>query len=214
MKMFGSKQKDPREQVRESNRDIGRGVRDIDRELMGLKREEAQLIREIKAEAKKNNTAGAKSMAKNLVRLRGQMTKLLAAKGQLKGVQTQITTAAATSRVGTSMATATKAMQAAGIASDPRKVQQTMMEFSKENAKMEAAQEMIGDTLDDALDDDEMEEETDNVVSAVLDEIGVDLGATMGAAPRTKVAQRQQEPSTSRPNQETEGLEARLAALR
>ena len=49
-------------------------------------------------------------------------------------------TAAATSRVGTSMATATKAMQAAGIASDPRKVQQTMMEFSKENAKMEAAQ--------------------------------------------------------------------------
>ena len=30
-------------------------------------------------------------MAKNLVRLRGQMTKLLAAKGQLKGVQTQIT---------------------------------------------------------------------------------------------------------------------------
>lgn len=48
----------------------------------------------------------------------------------------------------------------------------------------------------------------------VLDEIGVDLGATMGAAPRTKVAQRQQEPSTSRPNQETEGLEARLAALR
>ncbi len=38
------------------------------------------------------------------------------------------------------MATATKAMQAAGIASDPRKVQQTMMEFSKENAKMEAAQ--------------------------------------------------------------------------
>ena len=58
---------------------------------MGLKREEAQLIREIKAEAKKNNTAGAKAMAKSLVRLRGQMTKLLAAKGQLKGVQTQIT---------------------------------------------------------------------------------------------------------------------------
>ena len=64
---------------------------DIDRELMGLKREEAQLIREIKAEAKKNNTAGAKAMAKSLVRLRGQMAKLLAAKGQLKGVQTQIT---------------------------------------------------------------------------------------------------------------------------
>ena len=48
----------------------------------------------------------------------------------------------------------------------------------------------------------------------VLDEIGVDLGATMGAAPRTKIAQKQQEASTSKNDQETEDLAARLAALR
>ena len=48
----------------------------------------------------------------------------------------------------------------------------------------------------------------------VLDEIGVDLGATMGAAPRTKIAQKQQEASSSRNDQETEDLVARLAALR
>ena len=36
----------------------------------------------------------------------------------------------------------------------------------------------------------------------------------MGAAPRTKIAQKQQEASTSKNDQETEDLAARLAALR
>ena len=64
---------------------------DIERELMSLKREEAKLIREIKQAAAKGNNAGAKQLAKSLVRLRGQEAKLQASVGQLRGVKTSIT---------------------------------------------------------------------------------------------------------------------------
>lgn len=58
---------------------------------MGLKREEAKLIREIKAEAAKGNNPAARQLAKSLVRLRGQQAKMLAAKGSLQGVKSQMT---------------------------------------------------------------------------------------------------------------------------
>lgn len=64
---------------------------DIEREVLVLKREEQKLTREIKQAAAKGNTAGAKQLAKSLIRLRGQEAKLQASMGQLRGVKTSIT---------------------------------------------------------------------------------------------------------------------------
>lgn len=51
----------------------------------------------------------------------------------------------------------------------------------------------------------------------VLDEIGIDISSNLAAAPRQKVAQRQQtqeEASTSKEDAEADDLLARLAALK
>lgn len=64
---------------------------DIDRELLVLKREEQKLIREIKAAASKGNQAGAKTLAKQLIRIRNQMQRLTVHNAQMKGVSAQIT---------------------------------------------------------------------------------------------------------------------------
>ena len=58
---------------------------------MVLKREEQKLVKEIKQAAAKGNTAGAKQLAKSLIRLRGQEAKLQSSMGQLRGVKTSIT---------------------------------------------------------------------------------------------------------------------------
>lgn len=63
---------------------------DIEKEVLVLKREEQKLTREIKQAAAKGNTAGAKQLAKSLIRLRGQEAKLQASMGQLRGVKTSI----------------------------------------------------------------------------------------------------------------------------
>lgn len=67
------------------------GTTDIEREVLVLKREEQKLTREIKQAAAKGNTAGAKQLAKSLIRLRAQEAKLQASMGQLRGVKTSIT---------------------------------------------------------------------------------------------------------------------------
>ena len=65
------------------------------------------------------------------------------------------------------MATASAAMASVGQAANPAKMQQTMLQFAKENAKMDMASEMMGDAVDDALDDDEVEDETDDLMNQV-----------------------------------------------
>lgn len=62
---------------------------------MVLKREEQKLTKEIKQAAAKGNMAGAKQLAKSLIRLRNQESKLQASMGQLRGVKTSITVSCA-----------------------------------------------------------------------------------------------------------------------
>jgi division protein CdvB (Snf7/Vps24/ESCRT-III family) len=96
--------------VRTSQREIRKGTRDLDREVLALRREEQKLILEIKAAAKTNNQAAMRVLAKSLVRLRSQIAKLQGSSANLRGVSTNLTTAAASTAVAQSMGTATAAM--------------------------------------------------------------------------------------------------------
>mmetsp|Transcript_35241 Transcript_35241/g.104253 ORF Transcript_35241/g.104253 Transcript_35241/m.104253 type:complete len:214 (-) Transcript_35241:467-1108(-) len=210
---FGIFQKKPtvKEQVRESKRELRGGARNIDREIAQLKREEAKLVQEIKAAAKSGNEASVRILAKSVVRVRAQITKLYSSQAQLRGVSTNIMTAAATSSLATSMGQATSTMSSMNVAMDPRKVNSTMAQFSKENMKMEMTSEMMDDAINSAMDDDDLEEEGENVMNQVLEGLGVDLSAAAPNARTNKVAQQQQE-------QEDEGemhaFEARLQHLK
>ena len=63
---------------------------DLERELLSVDREEAKLVKEIKAAAAKGNVSSARVLAKSLVRLRGQKAKLHAGILQMRGVRSTI----------------------------------------------------------------------------------------------------------------------------
>lgn len=65
------------------------------------------------------------------------------------------------------MKTASSAIQSVGAATDPQKIQKSMMEFAKENEKMGMAQEMMDDAIDSAMDTEETEGEADEVMNQV-----------------------------------------------
>lgn len=202
----------PREQLRESQRSIGHNVRDLERELAVLKREEAKLVKEIKDAAAKGNVAGAKILAKNLVRIRNQQTKLLSAMAGLRGVSVSMQTAVATGTVAQSLGQAGQAMAAVGQTQDLKAVQKTAMQFAKESETMEMKGEMMDGALESAMGDD-VEEEMDEVMERVMDEIGVSITTQLKAAPQQRAAaparqQQQQQES------EEDDLLARLAALK
>ncbi|KAL4431015.1 hypothetical protein ABPG75_006271 [Micractinium tetrahymenae] len=206
------KEPTPKELARSTQRDIGRNVRDLDREIASLQRDEQKLIKEIKAAARQGNQAGTRILAQQLVRLRSHITKLRTTQAQLRGVGLSVTTAATTSTVGTSLGTAGKAMAQMGAATDVKQMQKNMMQFGRENAKMEMTGEMMDSAIEDALDGDGVEEETDDVMAQVLDEIGIDLSAQIGAAPKQRLpAQRH---AAAAPAEEEDELAMRLAALK
>lgn len=83
----------------------------------------------------------------------------------------------------------THAMKAMAKTMNLPKLNQIMMEYTKESEKMEMTQEMIGETIDDVMDADQDEEEEDKIVGQVLDEIGIDLTGAVPEAPVTQAPQ-------------------------
>jgi division protein CdvB (Snf7/Vps24/ESCRT-III family) len=79
------------EQVRESQGELRRGEREIQREIIALQMQEKKLIAEIKAAAKNGNQQVLNVHAKSLVRLRSQIAKLQASAARLKGISSQMT---------------------------------------------------------------------------------------------------------------------------
>ncbi|BBH10164.1 vacuolar protein sorting-associated protein 2.3 [Prunus dulcis] len=199
-----SKKPTAKEALRESKREMANATRGIEKEIGALQLEEKKLVAEIKRTAKTGNEAATKILARQLVRLRQQISNLQGSRAQMRGIATHTQAMHAQSSVAVGMKGASKAMAAMNKA-------QVIREFQKQSAQMDMTTEMMSDAIDDALDDDEAEEETDELTNQVLDEIGVDVASQLSAAPKGRIAAKNTEGVGS---SGTDELEKRLAALR
>ncbi|KAF1325910.1 Charged multivesicular body protein 2a, partial [Globisporangium splendens] len=182
------KKKTLKEQLRENKREINRAVRELDRERANLQMQEKKLIIEIKKMAKEGQIASVKIMAKDLVRTRQHVTKFYTMRSQLQAVSLRLETAKSAEAMTSALQGTTKAMQAMAKTMNLPKLNQIMMEYTKESEKMEMQQEMIGETIDDVMDADQDEEEEEKIVGQVLDEIGIDLTGSVPEAPVVQAA--------------------------
>jgi Snf7 len=71
------KDKPLKEVMRENKRMINRAVRELDREKVGLEREEQRITIEIKKAARENQMGAVRTMAKDLVRTRQHIAKFI-----------------------------------------------------------------------------------------------------------------------------------------
>ncbi|KAJ6828823.1 vacuolar protein sorting-associated protein 2-like protein 3 isoform X1 [Iris pallida] len=163
-------------------------TRGVEREIGRLQSEEKKLIAEIKRTAKSGNEAATKVLARQLVRLRQQITNLQANRAQMRGIATHTQAMYANTSVAAGMKGASKAMGAMNKQMDPAKQLKVMQEFQKQSAQMDITTEMMSDSIDDVLDDDEAEEETEDLTNQVLDEIGVDIASQLSSAPKGRIA--------------------------
>ncbi|XP_042053668.1 vacuolar protein sorting-associated protein 2 homolog 3-like isoform X1 [Salvia splendens] len=205
-----SKKPTAKEALRESKREMAHATRGVEREIQTLQSEEKKLVAEIKRTAKTGNEAATKILARQLIRLRQQITKLQGSRAHMRGISTHTQAMSAQTSVAVGMKGASKAMAAMNKQMDPAKQMKVMQEFQKQSAQMDMTTEMMSDAIDDVLDDDEAEDDTEDLTNQVLDEIGVDVASQLSAAPKGKVAGRNTEEADSSRMDE---LEKRLAAL-
>ncbi|VVB12292.1 unnamed protein product [Arabis nemorensis] len=187
----------PKDALRTSKKEMAVATRGIEREIASLQLEEKRLVAEIKKTAKIGNEAATKILARQLVRLRQQITNLQGSRAQIRGVTTHTQALYASTSISSGMKGATKAMVAMN------KI------------------EMMSDAIDETLDKDEAEEETEDLTNQVLDEIGVGVASQLSSAPKGRIATKTAAPAptvTANNNNsgstEVDELERRLASLR
>jgi len=182
MNLF-AKPKTTKEVLKENKREIKHSSRDIEREVQTLEREEKRVVFEIKKLAKAGQNASAKTMAKELIRIRKQKEKLIGTKSMLNSVSTRATTMQAQEVMSKSMLGATHAMQVANQAMPMKQMQQTMMQYDKQNEMANMKEEMMDDIFEA---NDEEEEEANQTMDQVLDSIGLEIGEKMSTANPSK----------------------------
>ncbi|KAL0281454.1 UNVERIFIED_CONTAM: hypothetical protein PYX00_002438 [Menopon gallinae] len=165
------------------NRELRKVNRTLERDRTYLEREEKKLEQEIKKMAKEGNKEGCAILAKQLVQLRKQKTRSVAASSKIQGISAQNKVMGANVALADAMATSSKTMGAVNKLMQPQKIAQDMKAFEQANMKMGMTEEMINDTLDDIFADSDDEAESDKVVTQVLDEIGIEISGQMSKAP-------------------------------
>ena len=156
--------------------------RDMDREIRELDRQEQQVTMELKQRAKlasSSNDPTLKTLAKQLVQIRQQRSKLQSTKAQLGAMGMHATVTASQIAAATAIGSVAQTMKIANSAMDVKQTTKIMMEFQRENERMEVKGEMMDDMLASAFDGDEIEEEADMVTNQVLAELGVELDSQM-----------------------------------
>lgn len=156
-----------------------------------LDRQEKQVMMELKQRAKVTNSTkdpALAALAKQLVQVRQQKSKLLTAKAHLGAVGMHATSMASQVAAVSAIGSVTGAMATANAAMDVKAMTKIMQEFTRENERLEVKQEMMDDALIDAFDNEEIEEEAEQLTNQVLAELGVELDSQMvGLSAPTKI---------------------------
>ncbi|CAN6913360.1 hypothetical protein Bca4012_087506 [Brassica carinata] len=194
---------------------------------------EKRLVAEIKQTAKTGNEAATKILARQLVRLRQQITNLQGSRAQIRGVTTHTQALYASTSISSGMKGATTAMVAMNKVMislclgpshfffhitcnavftffqqmAPTKQAKVIKEFQKQSAQLDMTIEMMSEAIDETLDKDEAEEETEDLTNQVLDEIGVGVASQLSSAPKGRIATKTAAPTTVNNKNDSESTE-------
>ena len=179
MGLFG-KSPDPKEQVNDWCKKLRKESNQVERQINGIRREEAKVTKSLKDAAKKGDKDVCKILAKEVVHSRKTVNKLYAAKANINSVQMQMKGQLATIKVAGAMSKSAEVMKTMQQLVKLPEIQKTMMEMSREMMKAGVIEEMMEDTLESITEADDMEEEADAEIDKVLFEL---TAGKLGEAP-------------------------------
>ncbi|PWW79740.1 hypothetical protein C7212DRAFT_273342 [Tuber magnatum] len=197
---------DPAVQLRKCNALLRKNARELDRHMQSLRLLETKTKKMIldTSNSKSNSSAQqTRILARELVRIRRQSSRLATSKAQLQSVGMQVNEAFSVRKIEGSIKASTSVMKDVNSLVRLPELTGTMRELSMELVRAGIIEEMIADSLpDDALEEDDEEVET---------EVGKILGEIMGG----KLAQTGTVPSQLEKEEEVEeGSEMALEDMR
>jgi len=203
----------PKEQMRQNDGQLRKVGRDLEREKRQLEQQEKSTAAEIKKMAAAGNKEACAVLAKQLIQIRKQKTRLYTASSKVQSVGTHAKSMQAGVTLAGAMGSTAKTMSSMNQMIKPAEMAKTMKQFEMEAAKLGMTDELVSDTLDDILNESGDEEESNEIVQKVLDEIGIDISGKLAAAPHPGSQLGEAAASKSKLPTDEE-IEAQLAKLR
>ena len=199
------KQPTANESAKGVKKEVRGAQRELDRELRDIDRREAQLIAEIKKEARNGRDTTVRILAKNLVQLRSSRERLLTARGTVGSMATQASAMVASITVADTLQNTSKVMYK--MNKSVEKSALSIEQYQREAERMNMTEEAMGDMLSDAFDTDELDKEADAVVGQVLAEVGLDTTKDLQDVPTAAL------PEPAAAEADTDALLRQLNAL-
>jgi charged multivesicular body protein 3 len=224
LQKIGLIQEDPQELAKKWQRQLREEVRQLDRQIRDISREEAKCKLEIKKLAKVGGQEGAmKSLAKEIVHSQKAVERIQIAKMHVASCSMQIRNQAAQLRMNKVFESSTEAMKAMSAAMNAPETAGRLRELGLEMQKAGLIQEMAEEAMDEAFEDLTTEAEVDEAVDKVVAELTMKTLDKAGTAPITAIRKHKSEDlveaafgkneEAEEENEEDRELEKRLAAL-
>ena len=173
---MGNKQpkKTPEEIVKENKRLINKSLRHLERERSKMEREEPKILNDIKKLAQKGLHGPAKIRAKDLARLRNQVSQLYVLGSQLKGITMQLASVQGNAAVMEALQKSTQAISAVEHSMSIKDIMNMVKDYAKESEKLGMKTEMMGDAVEEAIDTGDVDAEGEKIYGQICDDINVD----------------------------------------
>ena len=218
MGLFG-KSPDPKEQVNDWCKKLRKESNQIERQINGIRREEAKVTKTLKDAAKKGDKDVCLVLAKEVVHARKTVNKLYCAKANINSVQMQMKGQLATIKVAGCLQKSAEVMKTMQQLVRLPEIQKTMMEMSREMMKAGIIEEMLEDTMETVTESEDMEEEAQQEVDKILFELTTGkLGAAPSVVketlPTPASASSEREKEEESEEDDMEEMKTRLEALR
>ena len=175
--------------MKSEQRAIDKSRRTIEREKEKLDRQRMKNLEAFKKMAQSGNQAGAKMMAKDIVRMQNQSKNLEKISGQMNGMKMKVQNANSLNTINKALESSANAMNLANRNMNIGNLQNKAKNIMKLNDKLEMKSDMISDALDNLYDDDEYE--SNQLYQQVLREAGYQINEELPGSVKQPIYQQQ-----------------------
>lgn len=181
--LFKSKEELAAEQKKQQRRELRDATRACDRIQSDLDRQAKDLESQIKAAAKKNDTELAKTLAKQLIKVRNEKVRATGAKSKISNISSHASSMEANNKLAQVMANSASALSKVNQQMQPEQLANQMSQFQAENTKMEMKDDAFNEMFDELFEGES--DEADSIMDQVLSEIAIDTSNALIKAPST-----------------------------
>lgn len=181
--LFKSKQELEAEQKKLQKKELRDATRSCERLHADLERQEKDLQIQIKNAATKGDQLTAKTLAKQLIKVRNEKVRATGAKSKITSIASHASNFETTNKLSQIMANSASVMSRVNNQIQPEQLAKQMNQFREENTKIDMADEAMNDMFDELFEGES--EEADSIMNQVLDELSIETGAKLANAPST-----------------------------